>query len=573
MEGGHINLKCSDFLANVFSSFNNHHNSDLFTDVTLVSDDNKKIQAHKLILSAGSEYFRDVLSDKSHPHPMLCLDGVSSEDLACIIKYLYVGEVSVPQSSLQKFLKIANKLKCFGLNEAGPQGPGMEKSRVDNEISHKFENEPTPIKDISLLNKNDFVDLCNDRDQELFNVKAESEIANEPSADNDNELSHLNRNDNVSLFDNRDHELVNDEAEIPDEEVLVPVEDGEKESLYVDPLENDKVHMKTDPEHISETSTEVNIEFPWYVQSKSKVPKSSPDFCKINGKPLSKYHLYELLKEYYYLKQDMSYQCKYCDKNKKNIGHMREHTQKHVKDLALDCDICGEIVRGTDFLRGHKRKHHPNFAQKIKIIKSEVENFNIEEEQEENDEQRNKEKLKAVSPNVIIDKREHSNNISNAPLDMSPDDCEENPELTKVAETFKDLFCKTCNVRFKTEQYARCHFKTTHLGMRFPCNYCDYKATTKYRLKLHTETQHFNVKAQCSYCGKQVSKSFISRHIQETHKQSKPHKCGECSYETHRKEMLKEHIEAKHEIYICSQCDYKTKGRRQIRDHERKHHT
>ena len=109
--------------------------------------------------------------------------------------------------------------------------------------------------------------------------------------------------------------------------------------------------------------------------------------------------------------------------------------------------------------------------------------------------------------------------------------------------------------------------------MRFPCNYCDYKATTKYSLKLHTETQHFNVKAQCSYCGKQVSKSDIYRHIQETHKQSKIHKCTECSYETHRKESLKEHIEAKHEIYICSQCDFKTKGRRQIRDHERKQHT
>ena len=105
MDGGRINLKCSDLLANVFSSFNTLQGSDLFTDVTLVSDDNKKIQAHKLILSAGSEFFRDILSDKSHPHPMLCLEGVSSENLEWILKYLYFGEVSVPHSSLQKFLK------------------------------------------------------------------------------------------------------------------------------------------------------------------------------------------------------------------------------------------------------------------------------------------------------------------------------------------------------------------------------------------------------------------------------------------------------------------------------------
>ena len=112
-----INLTCSDFLANVCSSFTQLKRSDTFADVTLVSDDNVQIQAHKLILSVGSEYFRNILSDKTHPHPMLCLDGVSSVDLEWIIRYLYIGEVSVPQSSLQKFLHVANKLKCYGLKE------------------------------------------------------------------------------------------------------------------------------------------------------------------------------------------------------------------------------------------------------------------------------------------------------------------------------------------------------------------------------------------------------------------------------------------------------------------------
>ena len=166
MEGGNINLGCSDFLSNVYSSFNNLHDSALFTDVTLVSDDNKQIQAHKLILSVGSEYFKDILSDKSHPHPMLCLDGVSSEDLARIIKYLYVGEVSVPQSSLQKFLKIANKLKCFGLNEDGAQQPEMENGERED-----FDNE------ISYIDETNIVNLCDDRDRD---VKVEAELTNDP---------------------------------------------------------------------------------------------------------------------------------------------------------------------------------------------------------------------------------------------------------------------------------------------------------------------------------------------------------------------------------------------------------
>ena len=193
MNKGQIDLKCSDFLANVFSSFNNLHNSDLFTDVTLVTDDNKTIQAHKLILSAGSKYFRDILSDKSHPHPMLCLDGVSSEYLACIIKYLYVGEVSVPQSSLQKFLKIANKFKCYGLNEDEPEMEKGDGQHFDTEISSIVKNVPEP----PLLDKTDIVDLCDDRDKRLVDIKAEAEISNGPSNDFEYEISHFVENANV----------------------------------------------------------------------------------------------------------------------------------------------------------------------------------------------------------------------------------------------------------------------------------------------------------------------------------------------------------------------------------------
>ena len=141
----HINLKCSAFLTNISSSFITLQDSDLFTDVTLISNDNKKIQAHKVILSAGSEFFRDMLSDKSHAHPMLCLDGVSSEDLEWIIKYLYVGEVSVPQSSLQKFLEIANKFKCFGLNQEAQQGIGKKENELLKRVKHQRKMKPTSL--------------------------------------------------------------------------------------------------------------------------------------------------------------------------------------------------------------------------------------------------------------------------------------------------------------------------------------------------------------------------------------------------------------------------------------------
>ena len=165
---GEINLKCSDFLTNVFNSFSQLKSSDSFTDVTLVSEDNNHIQAHKIILSAGSEYFRDILSNKSHPHPMLCLDNVASEDLAWIIHYLYVGEVSVPQSSLPKFLKVANKLKCYGLNE-----------EILPALSHKWgagtllSSESTTNKGIQETDMNKIQEISMNKIQETNMIKTE----------------------------------------------------------------------------------------------------------------------------------------------------------------------------------------------------------------------------------------------------------------------------------------------------------------------------------------------------------------------------------------------------------------
>ena len=54
-------LRYNDFQSNVSKSFSTLRNEDLYYDVTLVSDDQKQVPAHKLILSACSEYFRNIL--------------------------------------------------------------------------------------------------------------------------------------------------------------------------------------------------------------------------------------------------------------------------------------------------------------------------------------------------------------------------------------------------------------------------------------------------------------------------------------------------------------------------------
>ena len=83
---------------------------DFLQDVTLVGDDNSQIAAHKLVLSACSEYFNSIFKRNKHFHPFLCLEGVNSMEIKNLLAYMYNGEVSVFQEDLDNFLIVKKNL-------------------------------------------------------------------------------------------------------------------------------------------------------------------------------------------------------------------------------------------------------------------------------------------------------------------------------------------------------------------------------------------------------------------------------------------------------------------------------
>ena len=110
-----FSLKWNDFQSNVSRSFSQLRAEEEFFDVSLVSDDQKMMSAHKLVLSASSPYFKHILTTNKHSHPLLCLDGVSSAELQCVLDYIYQGEVQIYQEQLDRFLVVAQRLKLEGL--------------------------------------------------------------------------------------------------------------------------------------------------------------------------------------------------------------------------------------------------------------------------------------------------------------------------------------------------------------------------------------------------------------------------------------------------------------------------
>jgi len=126
-------LRWNDFESNISVAFREIREEKDFFDCTLSVGD-RQIQAHKLILSACSPFFRGVLRNNPHAHPLLYLKGVAFSDLAAVLNFMYHGEVNVAQEELNSFLAVAEDLKVKGLTQsnnskAAPPPPPAPPSR------------------------------------------------------------------------------------------------------------------------------------------------------------------------------------------------------------------------------------------------------------------------------------------------------------------------------------------------------------------------------------------------------------------------------------------------------------
>jgi len=123
-------LRWNDFESNISTSFRELRDDKELFDITLACED-EQIQAHKVILSACSPFFRHVLKRNKHDHPLLYLKGVKFAELQAVLNFMYQGEVNVAQEDLNSFLSVAEELKVKGLTQSNskPSSPPPAKAR------------------------------------------------------------------------------------------------------------------------------------------------------------------------------------------------------------------------------------------------------------------------------------------------------------------------------------------------------------------------------------------------------------------------------------------------------------
>ena len=70
---------------NVNSAFGNLREDKDFSDVTLACENGQQVEAHKVILATSSPFFKKLLRQNKHSHPLIYMRGMKSDDLSAIV--------------------------------------------------------------------------------------------------------------------------------------------------------------------------------------------------------------------------------------------------------------------------------------------------------------------------------------------------------------------------------------------------------------------------------------------------------------------------------------------------------
>ena len=133
-------LKWNDFESNVSFAFRELRDDRDFFDVTLACEE-EQISAHKVILSACSPFFKNLLRKNPHQHPLLYLKGISFREIQSVLNFMYHGEANIAQDDLNNFLAVAEDLKVKGLTQ------GNSDSSANNSSSRSKVEPSKPAKD------------------------------------------------------------------------------------------------------------------------------------------------------------------------------------------------------------------------------------------------------------------------------------------------------------------------------------------------------------------------------------------------------------------------------------------
>ena len=179
------------------------------SDVTLATEDNAQLPAHKVILAASSPFFKRLHEKNQNRHPLLFLMGVKMVQLRQLLSYIYLGKCDLTQEQLSAFMATGKQLEIEGLSgeieeskeyhsPSKINGQESYSSKETPELSANFEESKERVSQSQAEELDSPIDEQNEAMEQTNWVDREDKCLQTPVTKNEVEISNT---DIISLKD------------------------------------------------------------------------------------------------------------------------------------------------------------------------------------------------------------------------------------------------------------------------------------------------------------------------------------------------------------------------------------
>eukprot|EP00092_Neocalanus_flemingeri_P012672 GFUD01013656.1.p1 GENE.GFUD01013656.1~~GFUD01013656.1.p1 ORF type:complete len:326 (+),score=77.09 GFUD01013656.1:43-1020(+) len=313
-------LRWNDFENNISKAFGELRDDKDFFDVTIACDDSQ-LQAHKVILSACSPFFRSVFKKNPHQHPLLYLKGVKYADILSVLNFMYHGEVNVAQEELNSFLAVAEDLQVKGLTQNQSNQPQSttqipSEKIIDNHGSSSYANLTPEARPTKQTKMRPSYDQPPTTPTQTFQPKRESQI-----------LTPQIKTEVPSVIDcdllaEENTQQIVDAEEYPDDPAGYEYDHSYDETLQYEGV----VGQSYDNDNM-----QGDYDFEEFVNQNSV---KRPDSRQV--------------------------ECLLCNKITIHIGNMKQHFEVNHFHRTYKCEVCLKNFKTRNSLDCHKKRFHRN---------------------------------------------------------------------------------------------------------------------------------------------------------------------------------------------------------------------
>ena len=285
-----------------------------FTDVTLATNDDKQVDAHRIILSSQSLFFNRILQKNGKSNLLIYLPNINHAELESVLKYIYLGETEVEEQNLEKFIAIGKEFKIRGF-----EGENIGSDMLTNK---EYEGDFLKIDKQKLERQENGKFACN---------RCEFQSVRRSDVKRHRDSVHLcvKYKCNECTMEYTSKAQVNAHVDSAHRGQVNQCEQCNKIFSHPNSL---RFHVRQSHEGLETICKECNKDFQTY--------------GRLN---------YHIRKEH----KGLRYSCDQCEHQAATISNLKTHKEgKHKQDVFYSCDQCDYKTKWAASLRGHIEKIH-----------------------------------------------------------------------------------------------------------------------------------------------------------------------------------------------------------------------